>query len=272
EGSKIHVNKNQQDDGKMFIGGLSWDTNKKDLTEYLSQFGEVVDYTIKTDPVNGRSNKFGFVLFKDATSVDKLELKEHNLDGKRAKALKGTPKKGFVSGLNPDTSEEQIRDYFGDFGEIGDIELPMDTKTNRSTYTDEEPVKILLESRYHQTNSGKYEIKVAKPKEVYRHQQQQQKGGNGTLAGRRDGTRGCGQGHCQNWNQTLHKYYDQGNENYSSAYGGDQNYSGYGGYNYTRHNYGNYGYGPGYADYTGQQSTYKACQGVGNHQNNHQPY
>ncbi|XP_076402817.1 heterogeneous nuclear ribonucleoprotein D-like isoform X2 [Peromyscus maniculatus bairdii] len=208
EGSKINASKNQQDDGKMFIGGLSWDTSKKDLTEYLSRFGEVVDCTIKTDPVTGRSRGFGFVLFKDAASVDKvLELKEHKLDGKlidpkRAKALKGKepPKKVFVGGLSPDTSEEQIKEYFGAFGEIENIELPMDTKTNERrgfcfiTYTDEEPVKKLLESRYHQIGSGKCEIKVAQPKEVYRQQQQQQKGGRGGAAGGRGGARGRGRG------------------------------------------------------------------------------
>jgi RNA recognition motif-containing protein len=43
------------------------------------------------------------------------------IDPKRAKALKGKepPKKVFVGGLSPDTSEEQIKEYFGAFGEVG---------------------------------------------------------------------------------------------------------------------------------------------------------
>ncbi len=54
-----------------------------------------------------------------------LELQEHKLDGKlidpkRAKAMKGKepPKKVFVGGLSPDTSEEQIREYFGAYGDV----------------------------------------------------------------------------------------------------------------------------------------------------------
>ncbi|KAF3831189.1 hypothetical protein GH733_002427, partial [Mirounga leonina] len=83
EKSKINTSKSQQNDSKMFIGGLSWDKSKEDLTEYLSQFGEFVDCTIKTDAVTGRARGFGLVLFKDAASVDEvLELKEHKLDGK----------------------------------------------------------------------------------------------------------------------------------------------------------------------------------------------
>lgn len=53
-----------------------------------------------------------------------LEQKEHRLDGrpidpKKAMAMKKEPvKKIFVGGLNPEATEETIREYFGAFGEV----------------------------------------------------------------------------------------------------------------------------------------------------------
>lgn len=35
--SKINERKNQQDDGKRLIRDLSWETSKKDLTDYLEK-------------------------------------------------------------------------------------------------------------------------------------------------------------------------------------------------------------------------------------------
>uniref|UniRef100_A0A3P9H2R1 Heterogeneous nuclear ribonucleoprotein D0-like n=1 Tax=Oryzias latipes TaxID=8090 RepID=A0A3P9H2R1_ORYLA len=153
----------------MFVGGLSWDTTKKDLKDYFAKFGEVVDCTLKLDPMTGRSRGFGFVLFKDAESVEKVaSQKEHKLNGKvidpkKAKAMKSKEpvKKVFVGGLSPDTPEEKVREYFGAFGEVESIELPMENKTNKRrgfcfiTFKEEEAVKKVMEKKYHNIGLSK---------------------------------------------------------------------------------------------------------------------
>ncbi|MFT7809960.1 heterogeneous nuclear ribonucleoprotein A/B isoform X2 [Arapaima gigas] len=255
DGGQINASRAEEDAGKMFVGGLSWDTSKKDLKDYFSKFGEVTDCTIKMDPNTGRSRGFGFILFKDASSVEKvLEQKEHRLDGrqidpKRAMAMKKEPvKKIFVGGLNPETTEEKIREYFGTFGEIEAIELPMDPKSNKRrgfvfiTFKEESPVKKVLEKKYHHVSGSKVtscEIKIAQPKEVY---QQQQFGGRGGYGGR---GRGRG-GQNQNWNQGYNNYWNQGYGNQGYGYGGQQGYGGYGGYGNYDYSAGYYGYGGGY--------------------------
>ncbi|XP_055499125.1 heterogeneous nuclear ribonucleoprotein D-like isoform X1 [Leucoraja erinacea] len=285
EGSKINASKNEEDAGKMFVGGLSWDTSKKDLKDYFSKFGEVVDCTIKMDPATGRSRGFGFILFKDSSCADRvLDQKEHKLDGrvvdpKRAMAMKKEPvRKIFVGGLHPDTPEDKIREYFGSFGEVESIELPMDSKTNKRrgfcfiSFKEEEPVKKILEKKYHDIGNSKCEIKVAQPKEVY--QQQQQWGGRGSLTGRgRGGGRGTGQ--SQNWSQGYSNNYWSPSYGSSYGYSGQSGYGAYGGYDYTGYNYnsGYYGgYGQGY-DYNQSNGSYgKAPRRGAAHQGSYKPY
>ncbi|XP_065096676.1 heterogeneous nuclear ribonucleoprotein D0 isoform X2 [Paramisgurnus dabryanus] len=271
EGSKIDASKNEEDEGKMFVGGLSWDTTKKDLKDYFSKFGDVVDCTLKLDPLTGRSRGFGFVLFKEAESVEKvITLKEHKLNGKvidpkKAKAMKSKEpvKKIFVGGLSPDTPEEKIREYFDAFGEVESIELPMENKTNKRrgfcfiTFKEEETVKKVMEKKYHNIGLSKCEIKVAMSKEQY--QQQQQWGGRGGYTFR---SRGRG-GPNQNWNQGYGNYWNQGYGNYGNYGYNNQGYGGYGGYDYS-----------GYNNYYGydQQSSYGKSPRRGGHQNSYKPY
>ncbi|KAM3868636.1 heterogeneous nuclear ribonucleoprotein A/B-like isoform 2-T2 [Diretmus argenteus] len=274
DGGKINASKGEDDAGKMFVGGLSWDTSKKDLKDYFSKFGEVSDCTIKMDSNTGRSRGFGFVLFKDSPSVDKvLEQKEHRLDGrqidpKRAMAMKKEPvKKIFVGGLNPEASEDTIREYFGAFGEIETIELPIDPKSKKRrgfifiTYKDEASVKKCLEKKFHTIEGSKCELKIAQPKEVY--QQQQYGGGRGSYGGGGRGGRGR---QSQGWNQGYGNYWNQGYGNQGYGYGG---YSGYGNYDYSSGYYG--GYGGGY-DYNQGNASYGKTPRRGGHQTSYKPY
>ncbi|KAJ8348311.1 hypothetical protein SKAU_G00269000 [Synaphobranchus kaupii] len=286
EGGQINASKGEEDAGKMFVGGLSWDTNRKDLKDYFSKFGEVTDCTIKMDTNTGRSRGFGFILFKEASSVDKvLEQKEHRLDGrqidpKKAMAMKKEPvKKIFVGGLNPETTEEKIREYFGPFGEIESIELPMDPKTNKRrgfvfiTFKEESPVKKVLEKKYHNVSGSKVtngkeglcEIKIAQPKEVY---QQQQFGGRGGGYGGRGRGRGS---QTQNWNQGYNNYWNQGYGNQGYGYGAQQGYGGYGAYGNYDYSAGYYGYGGGY-DYNQGNASYGKSPRRGGHQSSYKPY
>ncbi|XP_077593803.1 heterogeneous nuclear ribonucleoprotein D0-like isoform X3 [Stigmatopora nigra] len=249
EGARIDASKNEEDEGKVFVGGLSWDTTKKDLKDYFSKFGEVIDCTLKLDPMTGRSRGFGFVLFKEAISVDKVSAqKDHKLNGKvidpkKAKAMKSKEpvKKIFVGGLSPDTPEEKVREYFATFGEVEAVELPMEAKTNKRrgfcfiTFKEEEPVKTIMQKKYHNIGLSNCEVKAAMSKEQY--QQQQYWGGRGGYSPR---SRGRGSGAGPNWNQGYGNYWSPGYGNYSSY--GNQGYGGYGSYDYSGYsNY--YGYG-----------------------------
>lgn len=292
EGFRIEATRNQQDGSKMFIGGLSGNVSKQGLLDYLSQFGEVVDFIIKIHPGTGLSRGFGFVLFKDSATVEKvLQVKEHKLDGKtiqlrRAKAVvsRFPPKKVFVGGLNPRLSEEKIRQYFGTFGVIQDIKLPVNSRTNERrafcfiTYADEKAVRKLLETRYHRIGSRRCEVKIAFPKEYKR---LQQLGGRNALFARlsssRDG-RGvradpsaCGAnqnvggafGGGESPSTVLvpapflacnqgFNFSDQIYGNFQHAYTNQPIFNSYGGEYLLGYNYGTYAFGTTFTNYTVQ--------------------
>lgn len=267
-GASINASKNDDDDRKIFVGGLSWETTVKDMKDYFGKFGEVSDATLKTDPATGRSRGFGFVLFAEAGSVSKvLEEKAHllhgrNIDPKRAKARGGREPilKVFVGGLDPSVPETEIKEHFEQYGKVTDIDLPYDKSKNQRrafcfvTFESEAIVDECCKSSKQTIGAKQVDIKKATPKN-------DQFGGFGGRGGRGGFGRGRGRGRggYNDWGNGGGSYGGYGG--YGSGYDYNQ---GYGGYDYNQ-GYGGYDYNQGYGGYDYSGYSGYGNQGYGNY-------
>ncbi|TBU57851.1 hypothetical protein BD310DRAFT_928487 [Dichomitus squalens] len=127
-----------KEEGKMFIGGLNWDTTDEALKKYFSQFGKVEACTIMRDAA-GRSRCFAFLTFEDPASVNAVMVREHFLDGKIIDPKRAIPRqehqratKLFIGGLPGSVTSESMREYFSQFGKVVDATVMLDRETGRS--------------------------------------------------------------------------------------------------------------------------------------------
>ena len=81
------ADKMESDLGKLFIGGISWDTDEERLKEYFRKYGEVVQAMIIRDRVTGRARGFGFVVFADPAVAERVIMDKHMIDGRTVRAL-----------------------------------------------------------------------------------------------------------------------------------------------------------------------------------------
>lgn len=73
------------DEGKLFVGGLSFDTNEQGLEGAFCKYGDLCDTVVVKDRETGRSRGFGFVTFRNADDAkDALQgMNGENLDGRQ---------------------------------------------------------------------------------------------------------------------------------------------------------------------------------------------
>uniref|UniRef100_A0A0D6R398 RRM domain-containing protein n=1 Tax=Araucaria cunninghamii TaxID=56994 RepID=A0A0D6R398_ARACU len=183
------------DQGKLFIGGISWETTEDRLKDYFKSFGEVVEAVIMKDRTTGRARGFGFVVFADPAVADRVVLDKHIIDGRTVEAKKAVPrddqhninranntghgplnqartKKIFVGGLASTVTESDFRKYFEQFGTITDVVVMYDHGTQRPrgfgfiTYDSEDAVEKVLIKTFHDLNGKMVEVKKAVPKEL----------------------------------------------------------------------------------------------------------
>lgn len=234
-------NKADEDERKLFVGGLPQDAKDSDIREHFGQFGEVDSINLKTDPHTGRSRGFAFVVFKENAGVEAaVALEDHIMKGKKIAVKKAQAKQGkvYVGKLNPEISDDDIKNHFAQFGTIAAVEQPYDKIKNERknfcfiTFEKEETAKKLLKEGTVYINSHELEVKKVTPKSDPRGMMGGF-GGPGRGGGRGGGSMGGGPPGGGGW----------------GGYGGGPQWGGYGDY---WGSYGGGGGGGGYApDYYG---------------------
>jgi len=224
-----------EDERKLFVGGLPQEAKDGDIREYFGQFGEIDTVTLKTDPTTGRSRGFAFVLFKEPASLESASSSEtHVIKGKKVTCKKAEAKPGkiYVGKLPEGVSKEDIQAHFAQFGNIVEVTRPVD-KTNNDTpknfafvtFEKEEVAKQMVKLGTCNINGKDIDVKRVTAKDSGR-------GGFGGRGGRGGGGMG---GYGGGW----------------GGYGADP-YAMYGGYGgYGADPYGAYGGYGGYDAYGG---------------------
>ncbi|CAN6559636.1 unnamed protein product [Malus baccata var. baccata] len=70
---------------KLFVAGLSWDTNEPVLKEAFGKHGEIIEVKVICDHVSGKSRGYGFVKFtsESEATIALKEMDRQVLDGRQ---------------------------------------------------------------------------------------------------------------------------------------------------------------------------------------------
>jgi len=134
---------------KLYVGSLNKVlVDDADLKQYFEKYGSVIDASIKRSP-SGESRGFGFVLFENAASADKVIAEQKNgflfdIKGQSAIVKRAMPSdalkektsktiwKIFVGGLSKRTTEEDLWKHFGEYGGVKAVQVKRDFQTKLS--------------------------------------------------------------------------------------------------------------------------------------------
>lgn len=145
---------------KLFIGGLDYRTTDESLKAHFEKYGSVVDVVVMKDPKTKRSRGFGFITYSRSFMVDKAQdARPHKVDGRVVEPKRAVPrqdinrpeagasvKKLFVGALKDEHNEDDLREYFSEFGAVTSVHIVMDKDTGKKRgfafveYDDYDPV------------------------------------------------------------------------------------------------------------------------------------
>ncbi|KMZ65114.1 hypothetical protein ZOSMA_339G00100 [Zostera marina] len=266
-------------EGKIFVGGVAWETTEEVFNKHFEKYGEIIDSIIMKDRNTGKPRGFGFVTYNDPSVLDEVLKHEHVIDGRTVEVKRTVPrvtaitkpggpktKKIFIGGIPPTLTEDEFKEYFEVYGKVSEHQIMLDHSTGRSrgfgfiTFEKEATVdEIMADTRIHELGGKQVELKKAVPKNTGGDLSSSSHGGGNMYGGYGNlPSYGYGAAAYQSGSvfgaRAASGFYGRGNYGYVD--GGSYGYGmGYGS------TYGGpmYGYGAGY----GGQSGYNAFYGNG---------
>jgi len=178
-----HNKHEDEEAGKVFVGGLSWETTQDNLLGYFSRFGEVIDCVVMKNAETGRSRGFGFVTFSDPGNIDAVVANcPHTLDGRTIDPKPCNPRsmqkpkkttvfpKVFLGGLPSSITETDLRAFFSRYGEVFVVVIMYDQEKKKArgfgflSFTTEDAVDRAVVEHYVNIQNKQVEIKRAEPR------------------------------------------------------------------------------------------------------------
>ncbi|XP_077216884.1 uncharacterized protein LOC143851363 [Tasmannia lanceolata] len=169
--------------GKIFVGGVAWDTTEDTFTKHFKKYGVITDSVIMRDKHTRMPRGFGFVTFADSSAVEKVLEDEHIIDGRTVEVKRTVPredmaakvgpktKKIFVGGIPSSLTEDKFKEYFSSYGTVVEHQIMVDHSTGRSrgfgflTFESEDTVEeIISKGKTHELGGKQVEVKKAEPK------------------------------------------------------------------------------------------------------------
>lgn len=183
------------DEGKVFIYGISELTHEEKLKKYFSKYGEILQASVVNDE-KGIPRDFGFVVFANPSVVGNVLQDSHIIDYTRVVARKpmsreeqrvardhrtgaagrncgggenDRTKKIIVGGLPPTLSEGEFSHYFEYYGHVTDVEILCDQQMGRPrgfgviSFNSEYVVDRVLHKKYHGLGGKQVEVIRAPP-------------------------------------------------------------------------------------------------------------
>jgi len=152
------------------VRNLSYDSTDADLKAYYEKWGTVEDCKIMRNRETQKSRGFGIVRYVKAAEVDDaMGSRPHELDGRTLEPHRAAPreysqkpeshhtcKEIFIGAWKEEIEEEDLREYFGQYGNILEVSFPKDKKDETKfrgfatiKFDDYDPVDVCCYKKVH---------------------------------------------------------------------------------------------------------------------------